>query len=121
MRLPESRLVKAHQFLFFENVSGWESVDEYYRGSSSAIQIDRIRIPLLCVQAADDPIALEKSIPKKAILENEHCALVVTPYGGHLGWITTQTGLFGPPWTTHLVTDWFLAVLHEMNGGKLTE
>lgn len=40
------------------------------------------------LQAADDPIAPRAAIPFKAIEENEHCMLVVTPAGGHLGWVS---------------------------------
>ena len=36
---------------------GFASVDAYYAASSSARAIPRVRVPLLCLQAADDPIA----------------------------------------------------------------
>jgi hypothetical protein len=40
------------------------------------------------LQAADDPIAPEAAIPVKAIEANENCMLVITPAGGHLGWVS---------------------------------
>lgn len=47
------------------------------------------------MQAADDPIAPEAAIPYKQIKENEKCMLVVTPAGGHLGWVSGPGGAIG--------------------------
>ena len=60
-------------------------MDAYYAGSSSADSIPHVAVPLLCLQAADDPIAPEAAIPYAAIEENSNCILAVTPRGGHLG------------------------------------
>lgn len=40
------------------------------------------------LQAANDPIAPAKAIPKQAIYDNPNCILVITPCGGHLGWVS---------------------------------
>ncbi len=39
-------------------------------------------------QAANDPIAPAKAIPRQAMQDNPNCILVVTPCGGHLGWVS---------------------------------
>ena len=39
------------------HTSGWSSVDQYYASSSSSLSVPHIRVPLLCLQALDDPIA----------------------------------------------------------------
>lgn len=91
---------------------GWPSVSEYYRLSSSARSVPGVRCPLLCVQAADDPIAPEHAIPRAALAANPRCALVVTRTGGHLGWVTAEEGVRGRPWTDGVVADWLEAV-HE--------
>ena len=39
-------------------------------------------------QAANDPIAPAKAIPRQAMKDNPDCILVVTPCGGHLGWVS---------------------------------
>lgn len=36
-----------------------ESVDEYYKKASLHDKLDRIRVPCLCLSAADDPFCLE--------------------------------------------------------------
>jgi predicted alpha/beta-fold hydrolase len=53
----------------------WKDVDAYYAGSSSAKRIPAVRIPLLCIQALDDPIAPAEAIPCDAIQDNPNCML----------------------------------------------
>ena len=70
-------------------------MDAYYAGSSSSLSIPHVRVPLLIIQAADDPIAPVAAIPFEAIQANPQCLLVVTPSGGHLGWCSGPTGVLG--------------------------
>lgn len=62
--------------------AGWNSVDEYYAGSSSSLSIPHVQIPLLCIQAENDPIAPANAIPYEEIKANPNCILVTTPTGG---------------------------------------
>jgi len=92
---------------------GWDSVEEYYAGSSSCRHIPRVRVPLLCIQAWNDPIAPASAIPKDAIKQNPNCMLVTTKAGGHLGWMGGPGGIRGEPWTHRGVLEYFLAVLEK--------
>lgn len=85
-------------------------MDEYYAGSSSALRIPHVKIPLLCIQAANDPIAPAEAIPYDAIRANPNITLVVTPTGGHLGWASGPGAPFGHPWTDGAVTEWLTGV-----------
>ncbi|TKY67908.1 Embryogenesis-associated protein EMB8 [Spatholobus suberectus] len=84
---------------------GFKSVDEYYSNSSSSDSIKHVKTPLLCIQAANDPIAPNRGIPREDIKENPNCLLVVTPNGGHLGWVAGDESPLGAPWTDPLVMD----------------
>ncbi|KHN46491.1 Embryogenesis-associated protein EMB8 [Glycine soja] len=84
---------------------GFKSVDEYYSNSSSSDSIKHVRTPLLCIQAANDPIAPNRGIPREDIEENPNCLLIVTPKGGHLGWVAGDEAPLGAPWTDPLVMD----------------
>ncbi|CAN1180325.1 Embryogenesis-associated protein EMB8 [Linum perenne] len=84
---------------------GFKSVDEYYSHSSSSDSIKHVRKPLLCIQAANDPIAPARGIPRGDIMENRNCLLIVTPKGGHLGWVAGGEAPFGAPWTDPIVMD----------------
>nr|XP_025888266.1 embryogenesis-associated protein EMB8 isoform X2 [Solanum lycopersicum] len=46
---------------------GFKSVDDYYSNSSSSDSITNVCTPLLCIQAANDPIAPARGIPRKDI------------------------------------------------------
>lgn len=49
---------------------------------------------------------------------NPNCLLIVTPKGGHLGWVAGEEAPRGAPWTDPLVMD-FLQNL-ESNAGSHT-
>ncbi|KAM0059932.1 putative alcohol O-acetyltransferase [Helianthus debilis subsp. tardiflorus] len=91
---------------------GFKSVDDYYSKSSSSNSIQRVCKPLLCIQAENDPIAPARAIPREAINANSNCMLIVTPEGGHLGWIAGDEAPFGCPWTDPVVMD-FLEYLEK--------
>ncbi|XVF03870.1 hypothetical protein REPUB_Repub05bG0030200 [Reevesia pubescens] len=91
---------------------GFKSVDEYYSNSCSCHVIQHVRIPLLCIQAANDPVAPIEGTPKEDIKGNPNCMLIVTPQGGHLGWVAGDEAPFGAPWTDNVVID-FLEYLRK--------
>ncbi|GKB87630.1 embryogenesis-associated protein EMB8-like protein, partial [Tanacetum coccineum] len=84
---------------------GFKSADDYYLKSSSADSIKHVCTPLLCIQAANDPISPTRAIPLEDIEENPNCMLIVTPKGGHLGWIAGDEAPFGAPWTDPVIMD----------------
>lgn len=89
---------------------GWDSVDNYYAGSSSSLSIPNVKVPCLVIQAEDDPIAPKQAIPFKALDDNPNCILVTTPTGGHLGWCSGENGILGAPWTDMALNQYFSAV-----------
>ena len=46
--------------------------------------------------------------------ENPNCLLIVTPKGGHLGWIAGSEAPLGAPWTDSIVMDF----LEYLRSGK---
>eukprot|EP00898_Chlorokybus_atmophyticus_P005391 jgi/Chlat1/5853/Chrsp4S06235 len=90
---------------------GYSSVAEYYADSSSKHAIPNIRIPLLCLQAENDPIAPIEGTPIEAIEANPNTILGVSPGGGHLGWCAGPDGPFGEPWSDRVVIEFINAVL----------
>ncbi|KAK8690847.1 hypothetical protein V6N13_074373 [Hibiscus sabdariffa] len=84
---------------------GFKSVDDYYSNSGSCDSIKHVQRPLLCIQAENDPIAPSRAIPREDIKENPNCVLIVTPKGGHLGWVAGAEAPLGSPWTDPVVMD----------------
>lgn len=89
-------------------------MDAYYAGSSSARRIPKVQIPLLCIQALDDPIAPAEAIPCDDIQANPNCVLAVTPCGGHLGWASGPGAPFNHPWSDAAVFEWLTSVHTEL-------
>ncbi|TMW59084.1 hypothetical protein Poli38472_007229 [Pythium oligandrum] len=56
----------------------------YYTDASSGSRIKHVRVPLLCLNAKDDPISTERSIPYADAATNANVILCVTKKGGHL-------------------------------------
>ncbi|CAG8699259.1 19625_t:CDS:2 [Rhizophagus irregularis] len=91
---------------------GYETVDHYYKDASSSQFIPKIKIPLLCLNAEDDPIASQQCIPYNECIYNSNIILATTYYGGHLGWFT---GLWKPTrWCIKPLSEWCIAFL-EVN------
>ncbi|PWA94270.1 esterase/lipase/thioesterase family protein [Artemisia annua] len=79
------------------------------------------------LQAANDSIAPARGIPRQDIKacfsfilcakynqDNPNCMLIVTPEGGHLGWVAGDEAPYGAPWTDPVVMD-FLEYLENNN------
>ena len=69
---------------------GFDSVDAYYDASSSRLSIGNVGVPLLVVQAKDDPIAVSDAVPRDVIKEK------TTP-GWSCSWRRRAAGTSGGP------------------------
>jgi len=74
-------------------IMGFSNSNEYYESISSTKRLKNINIPLLCMQAKDDPILHHSSIPVDECVSNENITLLVTNSGGHVQWFE---GFFKP-------------------------
>ncbi|ERN10725.1 embryogenesis-associated protein EMB8 [Amborella trichopoda] len=98
---------------------GYKSVDDYYFDASSSRSIAHVHTSLLCIQAANDPIAPSKGIPRQEIEENPNCLLIVTPKGGHLGWVAGDEAPFGAPWTDPVVMEFLEHLQKSKSEGSI--
>lgn len=48
---------------------------DYYAAGGSYQRVHNVKIPLLVIQAEDDPIAPIRATPKQALLANPNCIL----------------------------------------------
>ncbi|KAE9245816.1 hypothetical protein PF002_g7065 [Phytophthora fragariae] len=63
----------------------YKSVDEFYQDGSCVTRLPKVSVPLLCLNAEDDPISVATSLPTKDEIEaNENVILCTTKKGGHL-------------------------------------
>jgi len=63
----------------------YKSVDEFYHDGSCITRLPKVTVPLLCLNAEDDPISVATSLPTKDVIEaNDNIILCTTKSGGHL-------------------------------------
>ena len=68
----------------------FKNANDYYKKTSSIYYIKDITIPTLFIQAKDDPIIPESSLPQKEDFSNT-ATLELHRYGGHNGFINLQS------------------------------
>ncbi|KAI8098535.1 Alpha/Beta hydrolase protein [Halteromyces radiatus] len=71
---------------FTSKFFGYSSASAYYHDASSYRKIENVQIPLLCLNALDDPIANGACLPIEQVKANPNVILAVTAQGGHIGW-----------------------------------
>ncbi|XP_057309633.1 phospholipase ABHD3-like isoform X2 [Hydractinia symbiolongicarpus] len=77
---------------FTSKTFGFPSCHDYYTESSLSLKpLEKIQIPMLFLNARDDPFAPEESIPLDAIKKNPNMAIILTDYGGHIGFVEGPT------------------------------
>ncbi|WVZ68022.1 hypothetical protein U9M48_017013 [Paspalum notatum var. saurae] len=91
-------------------VARYETVDTYYRRCSSASYVANVSVPLLCINALDDPLCTREAIPWDECRANKNIVLATTPNGGHLAFFQGLTA--GKLWWVGVASE-FLFALHD--------
>jgi predicted alpha/beta-fold hydrolase len=68
--------------------------DGYWSWASSGPVVEKIKVPTLLLQAADDPFVPAEAFPSAAVERNPWLHPLMVPHGGHVGFLA-KTG-FGP-------------------------
>ncbi|KAL3663798.1 hypothetical protein V7S43_011212 [Phytophthora oleae] len=83
--LKNVKKVSEFDELFTIKHFNYKSVDEFYHDGSCITRLPKVTVPLLCLNAEDDPISVATSLPTKEMIEaNENLILCTTKSGGHL-------------------------------------
>ena len=93
---------------------GFKSVEEYYTASSGLHLLPHLTKPTLILYAADDPLFDPAIAPdlKAACAQNPAITLMLTAYGGHVGYISSfrcqhEAGDPDRWWAWNRVLEWF--------------
>lgn len=106
--LPRAR--RASTFFEFDDAAnaplhGFSGAEDYWARSSSLGFLHRITTETLCVSAQDDPFLPPETLEEVARRMSPAVTLVVTPRGGHIGFVA---GSLGAPayWAEDLAAGW---------------
>lgn len=77
-KVLQSKSIKEFDSNFTSKHFGFEDVDGYYNAATLHNKLHKIRVPLLCLSAADDPFQPLEAIPIKAAEKSSHVAIVIT-------------------------------------------
>jgi predicted alpha/beta-fold hydrolase len=94
---------------------GFRDADDYYYRAASARVIDRLSIPALILQAADDPFIRLFSDTRAKIIDNPWIEFVETGHGGHCAFLSRDRGE-EVHWAESTVIRWLQAVAGESLG-----
>jgi len=102
-QFPRRLSVRQFDELYTAPRGGYASAAEYYHNASSFSLIPGIQLPTLILTARDDPfIAIQ---PFEALTLPDNIQMVITPRGGHLGYLGSD-GEGGYRWAEQKLVEW---------------
>jgi predicted alpha/beta-fold hydrolase len=115
--IDRERVMQANSFYTFDDAAtaplhGFSGAHHYYSSSSSIYFLSRIKTPVLCISAEDDPF-----VPKTALAGARQAASPAVRFetaarGGHAGFISGTSPFKAESWAEALAVRWF----HQIAG-----
>ncbi|MGP8245056.1 MAG: YheT family hydrolase [Bryobacteraceae bacterium] len=85
---------------------GFGTAECYYRTQSALGFLDRVRVPVLLIQARDDTFVPFETFERAEVRNNPHIELLAPSHGGHLGFLGRRPHRF---WAEDAAVEWMAA------------
>ena len=111
-RLAGIRTVRQFDAAFTAPHFGFSSAEDYYHRASAMRVVGRIRVPAMVLSAADDPFVPAAIFREPALTSNPNVEVVVTPHGGHCGFLEHASDGHDGYWAERRIVSFASAVCH---------
>jgi predicted alpha/beta-fold hydrolase len=88
--------------------SGFSGADDYYHRAASARVLDRIAVPTLILNSADDPFIRLLPSTRALIAANPHITFRETSHGGHCAFLAQPNDGYDGYWAEHTLLRFLL-------------
>lgn len=104
------KVKKANTFTLYDRevtapLGGFKNEKDYWAQSSSLKDIDLVRIPALLIHAKNDPFLRITDFSLEEIKKSPHLKLMITPDGGHLGFVSGKIPFKLDRWLEKTILD----------------
>jgi predicted alpha/beta-fold hydrolase len=89
--------------------SGFTGADDYYHRAAAARILDRIAVPTLILNAADDPFLRVLPDSRQKIAANPNITFIESNHGGHCAFLTTPCDGYDGYWAEHTLLRFLLS------------
>jgi predicted alpha/beta-fold hydrolase len=96
--LPRIRSIREFDDAYTAPFHGFKDAGDYYHRASAMRVVANITIPTLIITAADDPFVPPGPFRDPAVVGNRNITVVVTPHGGHCGFVEERNGGYDGYW-----------------------
>jgi predicted alpha/beta-fold hydrolase len=100
------RTVRQFDDAYTAPMSGFRNAADYYHRASAVRLVGGARVPTLIVAAEDDPFVPAEQFRRSEVAGNPAVTVVLTPHGGHCGFIEVSRDGHDGYWAERMVVAW---------------
>ncbi|XP_014271542.1 phospholipase ABHD3 [Halyomorpha halys] len=109
----KSKTIREFDSKYTAKEFGYKDVIDYYDHASIHDKIHKVTIPVLCLNAADDPFQPLEGIPLDEAYRMDNLCIVLTSRGGHIGFLEGIFPLNKEQYMFRMFAEYFKTMLQE--------